>query len=129
MIPLVAPLFNSVCISSFYSAKNARAPQTTTDPSSFVAANAPYVPHTCETPQIGTTDTISQVKLLRRQICSDGLLKHGIVFPILVLVGGGCHNQPACRPYLCGPNLRQIHPLSPQAGCHCKPRKKTLING
>lgn len=44
--------------SSFYSAKTARAPQTTTDPSSFVAANAPYVPHTWVTPQIVTTDTV-----------------------------------------------------------------------
>lgn len=42
----------------------------------------------------------------------------GSCFSELVLAGGGCHNQPACRPYLYGPNLLQIHPLSPQEGCH-----------
>lgn len=44
----------------------------------------------------------------------------GSCFSELVLAGGGCHNQPACRPYLYGPNLPQIHPLSPQEGCHWK---------
>lgn len=96
-------MFNSVYLeSSFYSAKNARAPQTTTDPSSFVAANAPYVPHTWVTPQIVTTDTVSQIKLLRRQVCSDGLLKHGIVILwFLFLWIGPCWRrvpQPTCLP-------------------------------